>query len=521
MPAAVRTRQRRARLTWAQLAQVLGLGLAFAITAVDPLMLSLNLTEVSHGLAVPSDKLGFLSGLATLVIAAAVLAIGNLGDRFGLKRLLLFGFALNVFAQLLGAVSPTYWFLLMARFLDGLALTALLGLSLALLRVSIPDEIRPIALGVFMATDAFLFGVTPLIGGQLVAALGWRYLFLVTPVLALGGLMLTIRHVAEPPVRRGAGFDVLGVVLFGCALLCLVFGVGEIQNGFTVQAWGPLLVAAVALTLFVIQELRTPRPALDLSLFRIAPFVIAVVSALTLNFLSAGFSVVLSQFGGNVLNLSARAIGQLYLPGTLVLAAVSVLTGRLIARYGARPVLLVGLIALTTAGLVQAATTTPTMAVWLLVLITWLGNLGCFLTSTPASDIVMSHAPPEKAGAVTAVQPTFGMIGYALGPTVYILLINLLFQRQWLADAESRALSAQQARHDVDAVTAAMANSPGNTGYNPNLVQQMQGLTLGVDYSNAVRITMAVVSLLPLVVILLTVVFVPRARRREADRGAV
>lgn len=79
---------------------ILGLSIAYAITGVDPLLFSLNLTEITKGLDIPPDLVGFTGGAATLVVAAAVLGVGNLGDIYGLKRLLVYGFVSSIVLEL-------------------------------------------------------------------------------------------------------------------------------------------------------------------------------------------------------------------------------------------------------------------------------------------------------------------------------------------------------------------------------------------------------------------------------------
>lgn len=489
----------------------LGLAIAFAIPGIDPRLLTLNLAAVSHGLDVPSGHLGFLASVATLVVAAAVLAVGNLGDTYGLKRLLSYGLIANIVVELLAGLSPNYLFLLVMRVADGLALTALAGLSLALLTVSVPSTIRPVAIGIVMATDAILYGVSPLVGGWVVGIVGWRGLSMVTPVLALIALALIARYVVEPPRHPARDLDIVGVGLFGVALLGLIYGLSAAQNGFTsAQAWVPLAGAGLALAVFVRHERRVQHPALDLALFARPGFVVALLTVLTIGFLCGGFSLVLGQFGGVILGLSAQSIGLVYLPGTVLLAGVSILAGHLVAKYTARPVLIGGLLVLVASGLVMALTAAPTMALWVLVLATFLLNFGADLASTPASDTVLAYAAPDKAGSVAAMRSTFGTAGYALGPTVYIALFNVFFHREWLADAHSRGLSAQEAEHAVDAVRSSLAHSPGVPRFDPNLVQQASGLTLGWDFTNGVRLTMLAVTLVPLVLATAAYFVVPR-----------
>jgi MFS family permease len=184
-------------MTFSIFLTILGPSIAFMITSMDPQLFSLNLTEITKELSIPPSLVGFTGGAATLVVAAAVLGVGNLGDVYGLKRLLIYGFVGNIVFEVLAALSPNYQFLIAMRFLDGFALTALTGLSLALLTVSVPEHIRPVALGYFMAITGIVCGITPVIDGLVVENFGWRAMFLVVVPMAVVGLLLTIKFVAE------------------------------------------------------------------------------------------------------------------------------------------------------------------------------------------------------------------------------------------------------------------------------------------------------------------------------------
>ncbi|MFD1660908.1 MFS transporter [Streptomyces caeni] len=496
---------------------VLGLSLAFTVTVVDPLVLSLNLPQVDRALHVPPQVVGLLGGAATLVMAASVLAAGSLGDAIGLKRLLMLGLTTVTVVNVLSVFSPGYGFLLAMRFLDGLGMTALLGVPLALLKVSVPPEKRPTAIGVLMAVEMVLCGVIPAFTGWAVAAVGWRFLFLIAPLLSLVSLWLTDRYAPESPVQPGRRIDMTGVTLIGVVLLALVVGLAAAQNGVNrPQTWVPLVISVVAAVLYGFHAGRTPQPALDLTLFRSTPFSVALAAALTLNFLGVGLSIVLGQFGSVVLALSPEAIGLLYLPGTFLIAGAVILAGHLVGKYTPRPVIVTGLLAMAASGLLIAGTAGPMMAVWLLVLATWLCNLGALITSTSVSETVLSQAPPGRSGTVASVQMAFAMTGSALGPTIYLLLFDFFFQRQWLADAESRDLSVGEAKQAVDAVRSGMAQSPGGNVYDPNLLRQAAGLDLGLDFTRGLRLTMLIVSILPLVVAALAFVLMPRRERTRA-----
>ncbi|MFI9357956.1 hypothetical protein [Streptomyces lydicus] len=168
---------------------------------------------------------------------------------------------------------------------------------------------------------------------------------------------------------------------------------------------------------------------------------------------------------------------------------------------------------LTASTLLMAATAGPTMALWVLVLATWLCTLGAMVTATAVSETVLAHAPTGETGAVASVQQAFGMTGYALGPTVYLLLFNFFFHRRWLADAKARGTSLSRAAEAVDTTRSAMAHSPGAVGYDLHLLRQASGLTLDLDFTDGLRLTMLAVSLLPLVMALAALLLLPRRRR--------
>jgi MFS family permease len=351
---------------------------------------------------------------------------------------------------------------------------------------------------------------------------GWRAMFLIVVPLAAASLLLTIKFVAEPPPKEDrCTLDVGGIVLFGVALLGFIYGIGQIQNGITDPGtWIPLAVSIVAFIAFVWWERHQEEPALDLTLFRQPAFVVAGLGAATFAFLSGGYGVVLGQFGTAVLGLSAAAIGFFYLPGTLTIAAASIFAGHLIPKYTARLVLIWGLLISAASGMVMATSASPTMALWILVLATFLGGLGTAITNTPVSEIILSYAPPERAGAVAAMRPAFSKIGSSLGPTIYVLLLNIFFREEWFADAQARGLTDEQAQQALNvAKNAAVGDAPSLAPYDPKLVEQVVEMAR-VDYTTGLRITMLIAAtLVPLAVAALAYFFIPR-RPQQRPRSS-
>jgi MFS transporter, DHA2 family, multidrug resistance protein len=272
---------------------VLATSIPFVVTGVDPMLLSLNLPAIRQDLGIPSDLVGFTGSAATLVMAAAVLGVGNLGDLYGHKRLLIYGLIGNVVFQVLTAFSPNDQFLIVMRFLDGLALAALLGLSLALLTASVAAEIRPAAIGLFLAVYGIFVSLTPLISGIAVGSFGWQAAFLICPVLSIIGIILVSSFVPDPSAHNpDRKLDLGGILIFGICLLGFVYGIGQIQNGLAnPETWIPLAIGVIALLVLVPWERRQREPALELTLFLVPAFSIALLADAVFNFYSGGFGV--------------------------------------------------------------------------------------------------------------------------------------------------------------------------------------------------------------------------------------
>ena len=489
---------------------VLATSIPFVVTGVDPLLFSLNLPAIRQDLGIPADLVGFTGSVATLVMAAAVLGVGNLGDLYGHKRLLIYGLIGNIVFQVLTAFSPNYQFLIVMRILDGLALTALLGLSLALLTASMPAAIRPTAIGLFLAVYGIFTGITPLISGVLVGSFGWQAAFLICPVFSIVGIILISRFVPDPSAHNpDRKLDVGGILLFGIGLLGIVYGIGQIQNGITNPGtWIPLAVGVLALIAFVPWERRQREPALDLALFLLPAFVVAILADAVLNFYSGGFGVLLGQFGTGVLGLSEAATGLIMLPSALAGAVGSILAGYLIPKYTNRFVMIVGLLILAASSITMSFAS-PTMPVWLLTLAFVLVALGNASTQTSSSDVILGSAPPDRVGAVSAMKPAAGMTGYTLGPTIFVLLLNVFFSRTWFEDAEARGLTDQQAQNALDVATQVAASSSPVVPYNPYLVQQTVEVARA-NYSTGVMITMLIITVVPLVLAALAYFLIPR-----------
>lgn len=266
---------------------VIAMGLGYAISVADPTILSANMAQVRIGLHISVSTASLIASLATLTMAAAVLGAGTLGDLYGMRRMFVFGLLGTIVFSVLAAAAPSAAVLVVARAGVGVALAFLLGLSLAIINAVFPPGRRAAAIALYFGAGYAIVTPLPALASVLASLIGWRACFLVTPIIAVLTLAITLRYVPETP-RAPPGPSTCQVWCSSPALLGLIYGISRLETGVNAGAIASILMGLVAGIGFVIRELRTPEPALDLRIFGSGRFNAAVIAGMAFNFLVAG-----------------------------------------------------------------------------------------------------------------------------------------------------------------------------------------------------------------------------------------
>jgi EmrB/QacA subfamily drug resistance transporter len=386
------------------------------------LMIILDGTIVSVALPAIQADLGFTpAGLAWTVNAYLVplggllLLAGKLGDLVGRRRMLLAGLVLFVLASLLCGLAASAAMLVAARFLQGIgaamASAVVLGMVVALFPE--PGE-RARAMGAYAFVGAAGAALGTLLGGVLTEAVGWRWIFLVNVPIGVVVVLLAVRVVAaDGPVTRAGRPDVLGGVLVTAGLVLAVLTI--VDSSTAAVRLGTALAAVALLGAFVVRQQRAAEPLVRLGIFRSR----AVSGGNAVQLLTVagmmGFQFTAALYLQEALGYAPAQTGFAMLPIPLTIALVSLLlSGRLIARAGARPVLLVGEVLLVAGLLLLVRPDTGTYVLDVLPSMLVLG-LGAGLVLPAVTTVMMSDATPADAGLASGLANTSQQIGAALG----------------------------------------------------------------------------------------------------------
>ncbi|MCZ7375137.1 MFS transporter [Micromonospora sp. WMMC250] len=425
-----------------------------------------TLTDPRHGLGATHSQLEWILSSYTLVFAALLFACGAAADRFGRRRLLLFGLAVFGLASLASAYADSPPTLIITRAVMGVGAAAVMPSTLAVIAAVFPMRERPRAIGVWAGAVGFALAIGPITGGLLLSRFWWGSIFLVNVPLVLGCVVAVLLVVPESRGHPDRGLDLPGVGLSVAGLAALVYGViagGRLGTLTDVRVWAPILVGVAALWLFVRHERRAAQPAFELSFLRDPAFSAALAAVGFVSFAMLGFLFFSAFYLQSVRGFSPLRAGSF----TLALAAANVVVGPLSAvavrRHGPRAVCTAGLLSVG-AALLGVALVRQHTPPWALVPMFALLGGGMAAVLPAASMSIMTAVPREKAGVSSAMNNTIRQVGNVLGVAV---LGSVLASTYRAGVSDELTVLPAAARHDagesLDATLAAAHVWGGDT----------------------------------------------------------
>jgi len=409
--------QRAGRREWIGLAV---LALPCLVYAMDLTVLHLAVPQLSAQLNPSSAQLLWIIDIYGFLVAGSLITMGTLGDRIGRRRLLLTGAAAFTVASVLAAFSTTAEMLIVTRALLGLAGATVAPSTLSLIRTMFhhPDQ-RTFAIGVWVTSFSVGSAVGPLVGGLLLEFFWWGSAFLIgVPVMIL--LLATGRSLLPEYRDPVAGrLDVPSAALSLGAVLLVILGVKLIaQYGVGVV---PVLSVAGGLLLgglFVSRQLRLDDPLIDLRLFQLPALSasLALYGLAVLNMLG-GF-LFLPQYLQLVLGLSPFDAGLWMLPWTVGFVVASLSMPALVRRMPPSQIIPVGLL-VAAVGFASFTVVGHSISFWAFAIGSTMFSFGLGPVFTLTTDLVVGAAPPERAGAASALSETCAEFGGALGIAIF------------------------------------------------------------------------------------------------------
>jgi MFS transporter, DHA2 family, multidrug resistance protein len=403
--------------------------LSLLIIVMDNTILNVAIPSLIKDLDASNSEIQWIIDAYTLVFAGLLLTTGSLSDRFGRKGALQAGIVIFAIGSASAALSTTTMHLIASRAFMGIGGALIMPATLSILTNVFRDpRERGRAIAVWAGFSGLAVAIGPVTGGLLLRHFEWSSVFWVN--LPIGALALIAGYFLVPTSRdpNQGKLDPLGAVLSILGLGAFLFGIIEGPSHGWSDPWvlGSFLVGVTGLTSFIVWELHSPNPMLDMRFFKNPRFT-AANSAITLTFFAMfGSMFLMTQYWQFVHGYSPLGAGVRMIPYACVMMIVAPMSARVVERAGTKRVVTTGLVIISTALLslsfIHAETPYPVV-----ISLFCLMAAGMGMTMAPATESVMGSLPPEKAGVGSAVNDTTRQVGGALGVAIIGSIVSSVY----------------------------------------------------------------------------------------------
>jgi len=401
------------------------------VVFLNETVIGVAIPRVMEDLRIEASTAQWLSTAFMLTMAVVIPTTGFLMQRLSTRTVFILAMSLFSLGTAIAAIAPGFEILLVGRVVQASGTAIMLPLLMTTVMTLVPPHERGKTMGNISIVISVAPALGPALGGVIVQALDWRFIFiLVLPIalLALGLGIMRVQNVSEP---RPVPFDVLSVILSALAFGGLIFGLSSlgaaVAGNAVLAPWIPITVGSVSLVLFVLRQIvlqRGERALLDLRTFTSRGFSVAIILMVVMMGALFGTIILLPIYTQDVLGLEPAASGLLLVPGSLLMGIAGPFIGRLYDKVGPRPLILPGAIVVSVAlwGLTMLTATTP----WGFVLAAHIVlSVGLAFMFTPLFTSSMAALNPRLYSHGSATISTVQQLAGAAGTALFIALYTV------------------------------------------------------------------------------------------------
>jgi EmrB/QacA subfamily drug resistance transporter len=390
------------------------------MVGLDSTIVNVALPSIQRDLHSPVSGLQWTVDAYTLVLASLLILSGSTGDRVGRRLTFQVGLVVFTLGSLLCSAAPGLGWLVAFRVLQAVGGSMLNPVALSIISNTFTDPAeRARAIGVWGSVFGISMAVGPILGGALIASVGWRGIFWVNVPVGSAAVVAVALFVPESRAPRARRADPVGQLLIVATLACLIYAIieGPRSGWGSAKILGFFGLAAAALIALLWYEPRRDEPLLDLRFFRCVPFSAATVIAVCAFAALGGFLFLNTLYLQEVRGYPALRAGLFMLPMAAMIVVCAPLSGRIVGARGPRLPQAVAGTAIMISGLALTRLTAGTPMSW--VVGCYLGfGIGVGMVNPAITNTAVSSMPRSQAGLAAAIASTSRQVGTSLGVAV-------------------------------------------------------------------------------------------------------
>lgn len=447
--------------------------IGFFMILVDTTIVTVAIPALMTAFDADINLVIWVSSAYLLAYAVPLLITGRLGDRIGPKGCYLAGLTLFTLASLWCGLTGSIHGLIIARVAQGLGASLMTPQTMTIITRTFPANARGQAMGLWGAVAGVATLVGPIVGGILIDAFGWQWIFFINIPVGVIGFVAALRLVPALPTHAHA-FDWVGVALSAVGMFALVFGIQEGQTYAWGAMWnlGPVTITVpefigsglLVLVGFVLWQRRVRRePLVPLSLFRDRNFSVANVAMFTVGFSVTSFPFAFMIWAQVVRGFPPTQAALLMAPSAILSGILAPTVGRLADTYHPRNIASVGITAFASAMILLAVMASPTTPLWQILAATTLMGIGHGFMWAPISSTATRNLRMDQAGAGSGVYNTTRQVGGVLGSAAIAVMMEARLAAHLGSDAASSGVAPAPGTRLPPGIADAFGNALGES----------------------------------------------------------
>lgn len=395
------------------------------VTLLNQTLIIIAIPPIMNDFQIDPSQAQWLTTAFMLTNGILIPVTAFLIERFSSKHLLIAALSVFSIGTLIGAIAPSFSFLLVARIVQGMGAGIMMPLMQTVILTLFPPEKRGSAMGMVGLVTGFAPAIGPTLAGFLIVQFSWRSLFYTVLPVALIVLVLAFFLMKNVTQQKQVKIDIASVIFstFGWGGLLYGFSIAGTAGWTSAQTLGAIGVGVVALAIFIIRQLKLTQPMLEFRVFNSPMFLITTILSVFVFAIMVGTQTLLPIFAQDVADFTALESGLMLLPGALIMGFMSPITGKAFDKFGGKWLSIIGFSLITIALILYANLSLNASLIWIATIFTIM-MIGVSMMMMPLMTAGINALPPHLIPHGTAMNNTIRMVGGSIGTATLISVMS-------------------------------------------------------------------------------------------------